>query len=88
MKRLLCLVLALLLLGACAREPEEVYTVTGLCRCGRVTENGGVAVSYENGAVCETRHFTGLDNERSAGEVVRKCFVLLKHNFLPFFLKK
>ena len=28
MKRLLCLVLALLLLGACAREPEEVYTVT------------------------------------------------------------
>ena len=64
------------------RQRQKVDTGARTRGCGRVAEHGGVAVSYEAGAVCKSCHLACFNYERATCELVFKGSEIFEH-FVP-----
>ena len=64
------------------RQRQKVDAGARTRGCGRVAEYGGIAVSYQAGAVCKACHLACFDYERASCKLVFKGSEILEH-FVP-----
>ena len=62
------------------RQREEINALTWFWCSSNVYHNGGIAVAYQNGTVCQTSHFAGFEGNFLSGKLCFKYSEIFKHS--------